>query len=80
MWAGFDTQKWSWVGTTLNPYYEGNDTGHMISDDRFIRTTLRSWFFGRDNSGDLMSEDNMLALMERGKLMGDVLLVRMIVW
>ena len=77
--AGFDTRKWNWVGTTLNPYYEGNDTGRMINDDRFIRTTFNNWFFGRDNSGDLMSEDNMLALMERAELLGDVLLVRMAV-
>ncbi|XP_076436686.1 uncharacterized protein LOC143276151 isoform X2 [Babylonia areolata] len=73
---GVDTrQRWEWLGTTLNPYYEGNDTGRMISDDRFIRTTRPNWFFGRDNSGDLMSVDNMVALMDRARRMGDVHLV-----
>ena len=68
------------MGTTLNPYYEGNDTGRMISDDRFIRTTLRDWFFGRDDSGDLMSADNMLVLMDRAEVLGSVLLVRTAAW
>lgn len=67
--------KWSWVGTTLNPYCEGNDTMRMIDDDRFIRTTYKNWFFGTDNTGDLMSEENLEALVKRIKRFKTVHLV-----
>ena len=25
---------WTWLASTLNPHYEGNDLGYMINDDR----------------------------------------------
>ena len=53
---------WDWLATTLNPYYEGNAVGQMINDDRFIRHTQRSWYFGADNTGDLMSLRNLEGL------------------
>ena len=27
---------WTWLATTLNPHYEGNDLGYMINDDRYL--------------------------------------------
>ena len=59
---------WDWIATTLNPYYEGNDNGHMIGDDRLIRHTGDNWYFGVDNTGNLMSERNLEGLK---KLIGD---------
>ncbi|XP_072374747.1 cap-specific mRNA (nucleoside-2'-O-)-methyltransferase 2 isoform X2 [Scyliorhinus torazame] len=46
--------KWQWFANTLNPYNEGNETGTMIMDDRFIVDTLPCWYFGPDNTGDIM--------------------------
>ncbi|XP_059939485.1 cap-specific mRNA (nucleoside-2'-O-)-methyltransferase 2 [Mesoplodon densirostris] len=46
---------WSWVANTLNPYHEANDNLMMIMDDRLIANTLRCWYFGPDNTGDIMT-------------------------
>ena len=51
--------NWSWTGSTLNPYYEGNTTGNMINDDRFILHTLKNWDFGSDDSGDILKVSNL---------------------
>jgi len=56
---GFTSSKWQWLASTLNPYYEGNSLSAMIDDDRFIRSTLSHWYFGQDDTGDLMNDDNM---------------------
>ncbi|XP_019361377.1 PREDICTED: cap-specific mRNA (nucleoside-2'-O-)-methyltransferase 2 [Gavialis gangeticus] len=45
---------WNWVANTLNPYHEANDTLMMIMDDRLIANTLPLWYFGPDNTGDVM--------------------------
>ena len=42
---------WDWTANTLNPHYEGNDTDHMIADDKFIMQTQSQWNFGPDNTG-----------------------------
>uniref|UniRef100_A0A4W5PJ09 Cap-specific mRNA (nucleoside-2'-O-)-methyltransferase 2 n=1 Tax=Hucho hucho TaxID=62062 RepID=A0A4W5PJ09_9TELE len=46
---------WSWAANTLNPFYEANGGGTTITDDRLIANTLPWWFFGSDNTGDIMS-------------------------
>ncbi|XP_015265767.1 PREDICTED: cap-specific mRNA (nucleoside-2'-O-)-methyltransferase 2 [Gekko japonicus] len=46
---------WSWVANTLNPYHEANDTLMMVMDDRLIANTLPWWYFGPDNTGDVMT-------------------------
>ncbi|CAK6436766.1 unnamed protein product [Pipistrellus nathusii] len=47
--------EWHWVANTLNPYHEANDNLTMIMDDRLIANTLHWWYFGPDNTGDIMT-------------------------
>lgn len=47
--------EWRWVANTLNPYHEANDNLRMIMDDRLIANTLPWWYFGPDNTGDIMT-------------------------
>ncbi|XP_065655014.1 cap-specific mRNA (nucleoside-2'-O-)-methyltransferase 2 isoform X3 [Hydra vulgaris] len=56
--------KFNWIGTTLNPYYEGNIHGEMIVDDRFLIETLPNWNFGTDFSGNIMCTSNMEFLIK----------------
>ncbi|ELT90643.1 hypothetical protein CAPTEDRAFT_170160 [Capitella teleta] len=58
---------WRWIANTLNPYYEGNTSAEMISDDRFIVNTLQNWSFGADDSGNIMSTQNLTALQQEVK-------------
>lgn len=69
--------KWNWLATTLNPYCEGHSYDRMVSDDRFIRHTLKHWCFGADNTGDIMDLRNLDVLIEKFKqqLDGRILLV-----
>ena len=53
LWSLGPGVNWTWLGTTLNPYYEGNNLHNMISDDRFIFDTLDNWYFGKDNTGNV---------------------------
>ncbi|XP_048039889.1 cap-specific mRNA (nucleoside-2'-O-)-methyltransferase 2 [Megalobrama amblycephala] len=53
---------WSWIANTLNPYYEANGRGCTITDDRLIAHTLPWWFFGSDNTGDIMLQKHLLEL------------------
>uniref|UniRef100_A0A3P9LX90 Cap-specific mRNA (nucleoside-2'-O-)-methyltransferase 2 n=1 Tax=Oryzias latipes TaxID=8090 RepID=A0A3P9LX90_ORYLA len=53
---------WCWVANTLNPYHEANGGGKTIADDRLIANTLPWWFFGSDNTGDIMVQKHLLDL------------------
>uniref|UniRef100_A0A8D2KYH7 Cap-specific mRNA (nucleoside-2'-O-)-methyltransferase 2 n=1 Tax=Varanus komodoensis TaxID=61221 RepID=A0A8D2KYH7_VARKO len=53
---------WNWVANTLNPYHEASDTLMMIADDRLIANTLPWWYFGPDNTGDVMSLKHLTGL------------------
>ncbi|KAK3600348.1 hypothetical protein CHS0354_015944 [Potamilus streckersoni] len=56
--------EWEWRASTLNPHYEGNHRGQMIDDDRFIKSTVDNWYFGKDNTGNLMTLQNLEGLIE----------------
>ncbi|XP_037309134.2 cap-specific mRNA (nucleoside-2'-O-)-methyltransferase 2 [Pungitius pungitius] len=53
---------WSWAANTLNPYHEANGSGATIADDRLIANTLPWWFFGSDNTGNVMIQKHLLEL------------------
>ncbi|XP_034045407.1 cap-specific mRNA (nucleoside-2'-O-)-methyltransferase 2 [Thalassophryne amazonica] len=53
---------WSWAANTLNPYHEANSGSSTIADDRLIANTLPWWFFGSDNTGDIMIQKHLLEL------------------
>lgn len=66
--------KWDWIGTTLNPYYEGNSIERMITDDRFIIHTHENWDFGPYNTGNIVEQENREQIIENCR-MKDVYLV-----
>ncbi|CAF1566435.1 unnamed protein product, partial [Didymodactylos carnosus] len=51
--------NWHWMATTLNPYNEANDTQAMLIDDRFIVETMKQWYFGVDNTGNIINRTNI---------------------
>ncbi|KAI4905333.1 hypothetical protein NFI96_015426, partial [Prochilodus magdalenae] len=53
---------WSWVANTLNPYNEANGRSCTIADDRLIAHTLPWWFFGSEDTGDIMLQKHLLEL------------------
>lgn len=53
---------WEWFGMTLNPYFEGNSSKEMVDDDLFISKTYSNWYFGLDNTGNVMNSDNIESL------------------
>jgi len=61
---------WNWLATTLNPYYEGNTLSAMIDDDRFINGTRDNWYFGEDDTGDIMNIDNLHGLLAKCSKLG----------
>ncbi|XP_009872404.1 PREDICTED: cap-specific mRNA (nucleoside-2'-O-)-methyltransferase 2, partial [Apaloderma vittatum] len=60
---------------TLNPYHEANDTLMMIMDDRLIANTLPWWYFGPDNTGDVMMLKHLTGLQNFVSNMATVHLV-----
>ncbi|RWS01285.1 cap-specific mRNA (nucleoside-2'-O-)-methyltransferase 2-like isoform X1 [Dinothrombium tinctorium] len=60
--------KFVWIATSLNPYYEESDAlGAAIVDDRFIRhpNSYRNWFFGEDNTGNILNKTFFASLKRR---------------
>ncbi|XP_026879733.2 cap-specific mRNA (nucleoside-2'-O-)-methyltransferase 2 [Electrophorus electricus] len=53
---------WNWVANTLNPYHEANRRSSTIADDRLIVHTLPWWFFGSDDTGDIMLQKHLVEL------------------
>ncbi|XP_030845494.1 uncharacterized protein LOC579852 [Strongylocentrotus purpuratus] len=54
--------QWKWLGTSLNPHCETNTADCTIVDDRLILQTPDCWYFGDDNTGDVMSAANLAGL------------------
>lgn len=59
--------SWQWRAMSLNPYYEGNDLLALIDQDRFMLETIDHWYLGKDNSGDVMVQENVRGLVEMVK-------------
>ncbi|XP_028298988.1 cap-specific mRNA (nucleoside-2'-O-)-methyltransferase 2 [Gouania willdenowi] len=53
---------WVWAANTLNPYNEANEGGMTIADDRLVANTLPWWFFGSDNTGNIMIQRHLLEM------------------
>ena len=70
-----DALEWRWRGLTLNPYYEDNDPQAMIDADQFINDTASNWYFGGDDTGNIMHADNVRCLWRQAQGLGDVMLV-----
>ncbi|XP_028665439.1 cap-specific mRNA (nucleoside-2'-O-)-methyltransferase 2 [Erpetoichthys calabaricus] len=66
---------WTWVANTLNPYHEANDNDMMIMDDRLIASTLPWWFFGSEDTGDIMILKHLVELQNFTKNMVSIHLV-----
>ncbi|PIK62021.1 putative cap-specific mRNA (nucleoside-2'-O-)-methyltransferase 2 isoform X2 [Apostichopus japonicus] len=57
--------EWKWLANTLNPYYEGNTSDKAILDDRLIKRTFEKWYFGVDDTGNLMELSNLEGLEKK---------------
>ena len=55
------------MGTTLNPYYEGNTFNEMVADDRLIIETFSNWDFSNDFSENIMNFDNFESFTKKYK-------------
>uniref|UniRef100_A0A8R1XS37 Cap-specific mRNA (nucleoside-2'-O-)-methyltransferase 2 n=1 Tax=Onchocerca volvulus TaxID=6282 RepID=A0A8R1XS37_ONCVO len=50
--------SWQWYANSLNPHYEWNSPYDMFLDDELITSTCPNWFFGPDDSGDILKWTN----------------------
>ncbi|XP_015918503.1 cap-specific mRNA (nucleoside-2'-O-)-methyltransferase 2 isoform X2 [Parasteatoda tepidariorum] len=55
--------EWEWSANTLNPYYEGHNIRNVIVDDRLIFPTLKNWYFGESDTGDINDPDYLKNLL-----------------
>lgn len=60
------------MATTLNPYYEGNQSNSTIFDDRLIRRTYNKWYFCRDFTGNIMDKRNAESILNESAKLGPV--------
>ncbi|XP_002434255.3 cap-specific mRNA (nucleoside-2'-O-)-methyltransferase 2 [Ixodes scapularis] len=58
---------WTWYANSLNPYYEGNCSKSTVADDRLMFGTLERWYFGQDQTGDVMSPEFKIEEFLEGK-------------
>ncbi|XP_050326335.1 cap-specific mRNA (nucleoside-2'-O-)-methyltransferase 2 [Bactrocera neohumeralis] len=56
--------EWRWLSTTLNPYYEGNPTSGMITDDRFMFHTFDNWLMHDDFTGNIINRNHIEQMQE----------------
>ncbi|GFY44847.1 cap-specific mRNA [Trichonephila inaurata madagascariensis] len=49
------TIRWKWFANTLNPYYEGININDVVCDDRLLFPTIKHWYFGQDDTGDIIN-------------------------
>uniref|UniRef100_A0A0A1WYH0 Cap-specific mRNA (nucleoside-2'-O-)-methyltransferase 2 n=2 Tax=Zeugodacus cucurbitae TaxID=28588 RepID=A0A0A1WYH0_ZEUCU len=59
--------QWRWLSTTLNPYYEGNPTSGMISDDRFMFHTFDNWLMHDDFTGNIINRSHIEQMQQHCK-------------
>ncbi|XP_067632449.1 cap-specific mRNA (nucleoside-2'-O-)-methyltransferase 2 [Eurosta solidaginis] len=59
--------QWRWLSTTLNPYYEGNPTGGMITDDRFMFHTFDNWLMHDDFTGNIIDRAHIEQMQAKCK-------------
>ncbi|GFS80173.1 cap-specific mRNA [Nephila pilipes] len=57
------TINWKWFANTLNPYYEDVTVNDVICDDRLLFPTLKHWYFGQDDTGDITNPNFSKDLM-----------------
>lgn len=51
--SNHSTTHWKWFANTLNPYYEDSNVSDVVCDDRFLFPTIKHWYFGQDDTGDI---------------------------
>lgn len=66
IWVSFfpENKIRAWFSRDLTQFLDD-----MIDDDRFITNTSDKWFFGDDNSGNIMKISNIKASWEKAKKM-----------
>jgi hypothetical protein len=60
-----DELGFEWLASTLNPNSPTNEGLWMICDDRFMMHTKPHWFFGEDDTGQLMDVNNIRSIWNR---------------
>ena len=60
-------KEFDWRASTLNPWYEGNETHEMLNECAFINETKEKWIFGMDNTGNIRKRKNIEELWRSAK-------------
>lgn len=56
---------WSWTAMTLNPYNESISMDTASFDDRFLIETIEHWYFGVDDTGNILNPNNIEGLWQK---------------